>query len=162
MREHHGACLRSGQIHRSACSIVRGAFATCRIAARTPRYGRAGTRAVTRTRGEALPSEAGPRNPARVDLPPEGHHSRSRRCNTNVDSGNQEKNCARCVQIVLQGLHAAKRKIEKSRQRDLNPQPQLYESCALPLSYVGVRHRRSRRRCGIISDGGNRCQNAAA
>jgi hypothetical protein len=28
---------------------------------------------------------------------------------------------------------------EKSRRRELNPQPQLYESCALPLSYVGVK-----------------------
>ncbi len=27
--------------------------------------------------------------------------------------------------------------MENSRRWDLNPQPQLYESCALPLSYVG-------------------------
>ena len=27
--------------------------------------------------------------------------------------------------------------MQESRRRDSNPQPQLYESCALPLSYVG-------------------------
>jgi hypothetical protein len=28
--------------------------------------------------------------------------------------------------------------LQNSRRRELNPQPQLYESCALPLSYLGV------------------------
>jgi hypothetical protein len=47
-------------------------------------------------------------------------------------------------------IHRSSVTIKKSRWRESNPQPQLYESCALPLSYIGINpgyHTNHRRIC---------------
>ncbi len=53
-----------------------------------------------------------------------------------VQKSNESRVLRGLVDLVNQSARARQR--GKSRWRDLNPQPPLYESGALPLSYIGI------------------------